>query len=596
MCVSPEPGDVREVLDALRFVALELGILVNMAETSNLPTAANFVHDVVVEHNATGAFGGRVQTRFPPEPNGYLHIGHAKAITADFELAREFNGVCRLRFDDTNPDTEDASFVAGIVEDLAWLGYPLDRDPLFTSDYFAQLAEWAELLISNGLAYVDDQDGDTISEQRGGYGKPGVESPFRNRTVDENLALFAGMRAGDFDEGARVLRARIDMQHENMQLRDPVMYRIRNESHHRTGDGWSVYPTYDWAHGQSDSIEGITHSVCTLEFEQHRPLYDWYIGQLEVHHPQQIEFAKLVISNTMMSKRKLTELVAGGFVEGWDDPRMPTISGFRRRGFTPESIRSFAKRVGITKHNSTTDIALMNLCIREHLNRIAPRVTGVLDPLKVVIENYPEDEFEMRMTGVNPEDENAGTREVPFGRELYIERSDFMEEAPKKFFRLTVGGEVRLRNAFFLKCNEVVKDEQGEIVELRCTYDPETSGGKAPDGRKVKGTIHWISAAHAIDAEVRLYDVMFENEDPSDVPEGKDWKDLINPNALVVMQNAKVEPLLNDANAGDSFQFVRNGYFCIDSKDSQPGKLVLNRTVTLKDAWSKQQKKGGSPK
>ena len=554
----------------------------------------DFIRQRVSDDVANGKNDGRVHTRFPPEPNGYLHIGHAKSICLNFGLAEEFGGKCNLRFDDTNPEKEDTEFVDSIREDIRWLGFEWDAE-YFASDYFEKLYQWAIELIKRGKAYVCDQSVEEVREYRGGWDKPGKNSPHRDRTVEENLDLFSRMRKGEFKDGEKTLRAKIDMNSDNMNLRDPAMYRIRHATHHRTGDQWCIYPNYDWAHGQSDSIESITHSVCTLEFEQHRPLYDWYIGQLEVHHPQQIEFAKLVISNTMMSKRKLTELVAGGFVEGWDDPRMPTISGFRRRGFTPESIHSFAKRVGITKHNSTTDIALMNLCIREHLNRIASRVTGVLDPLKVVIENYPEGEFEMRVTGVNPEDETAGTREVPFGRELYIERSDFMEEAPKKFFRLTVGGEVRLRNAFFLKCNEVVKDDCGEIVELRCTYDPETSGGKAPDGRKVKGTIHWVSAAHAIDAEVRLYDVMFENEDPSDVPEGKDWKDLINPNALVVIQNAKVEPLLADASSGDSFQFVRNGYFCVDSKDSQPGKLVFNRTVTLKDAWSKQQKKGGSP-
>ena len=544
----------------------------------------DFVRQIVTDDIANKKNDGRIQTRFPPEPNGYLHIGHAKSICLNFGIAEEFGGKCNLRFDDTNPEKEDTEFVDSIREDIRWLGFNWDAE-FFASDYFDQLYDWAVQLIKDGKAYVCDQTVEEVREYRGGWNKPGRNSPFRDRTVEENLDLFERMKKGEFKDGEKTLRAKIDMNSDNMNMRDPAMYRIRHATHHRTGDKWCIYPNYDWAHGQSDSIESVTHSVCTLEFEHHRPLYDWYVEQLGIHHPQQIEFAKLVISNTMMSKRKLTELVDGGYVESWDDPRMPTISGFRRRGFTPESIRNFAHRVGITKHNSMTDIAVMNLCIREHLNKIAPRVTGVIDPLKVVIENYPEGEFEMRETGINPEDENAGTRQVPFGRELYIERSDFMEDAPKKFFRLTTGGEVRLRNAFFLKCNEVIKDGDGNITELRCTYDPATDGGKAPDGRKVKGTIHWVSAQHAIDAEVRLYDVMFENEDASDVPEGKDWKDLINPNALVVMKNAKLEPILADAKSGERFQFVRNGYFCVDSKDSKPGKPVFNRTVTLKDAW-----------
>lgn len=558
----------------------------NDAETKQV----DFIRQQVAADVAAGKNDGQVQTRFPPEPNGYLHIGHAKAICLNFGLAEEFGGKCNLRFDDTNPEKEDTEFVDSIREDIRWLGFEWANE-YFASDYFDQLYDWAVQLIKSGHAYVCDQSVEEVREYRGGWNKPGRDSPYRDRSVEENLDLFARMKQGEFKDGERTLRAKIDMKSDNMNLRDPAMYRIRHATHHRTGDQWCLYPNYDWAHGQSDSLEGITHSLCTLEFEQHRPLYDWYIEQLGIHHPQQIEFAKLVISNTMLSKRKLTELVEGGYVEGWDDPRMPTISGFRRRGFTPESIRNFAHRVGVTKHNSITDLAVLNLCIREHLNKIAPRATAVLDPVKVVIENYAEGEFEMRQTPVNPEDETAGTREVPFGRELYIERTDFMEDAPKKFFRLTVGGEVRLRNAFFLKCNEVIKGDAGEIVELRCTYDPATDGGKAPDGRKVKGTIHWISANHALDAEVRLYDVLFENEDSSDVPEGKDWKDMINPNALVVMNQAKVEPFLADAKSAEQFQFVRNGYFCVDSKDSTPGKPVFNRTVTLKDAWSKSQKK-----
>lgn len=557
----------------------------NDAENKTL----DFVRQIVTDDVANKKNDGRVQTRFPPEPNGYLHVGHAKSICLNFGIAKEFGGKCNLRFDDTNPEKEETEFVDSIREDIRWLGFDWDGEH-FASDYFDQIYQWAVELIRAGKAYVCDQTIEEVREYRGGWNQPGKDSPFRNRSVEENLDLFERMRAGEFPDGARTLRAKIDMNSDNMNLRDPAMYRIRHTAHHRTGEKWCIYPTYDWTHGQSDSIEGITHSVCTLEFEHHRPLYDWYIEQLGIHHPKQIEFAKLVLSHTMMSKRKLTELVSGNYVSGWDDPRMPTISGFRRRGITPEAIRNFCDRIGVTKHNSITDLALFNLCIREHLNKIAPRVTAVLDPLKVVIENYPEGEHEMRETPINPEDKSAGTRQVPFGRELYIERSDFMEDAPKNYFRLTVGREVRLRNAFFLKCNEAIKDDQGHVIELRCTYDPETDGGKAPDGRKVKGTIHWISADHTIDAEVRLYDVLFENEDPSDVPEGQDWKDMINPNALVVMAHAKLEPLLADSSPGDRFQFVRNGYFCVDTKDSGPDRLVFNRTVTLKDAWAKARK------
>ncbi len=558
----------------------------NTPETKQL----DFVRQIVADDVAQGKHGKRVQTRFPPEPNGYLHIGHAKSICLNFGIAEEFGGKCNLRFDDTNPEKEETEFVESIREDIRWLGFEWDSEH-FASDYFDQIYEWAVQLIKDGKAYVCDQTIDEVREYRGGWNQPGRNSPYRDRSVAENLNLFERMRDGEFKDGEKTLRAKIDMSSDNMNLRDPAMYRIRHTAHHRTGDKWCIYPTYDWTHGQSDSMEGITHSICTLEFEHHRPLYDWYIEQLGIHHPQQIEFAKLTISNTMMSKRRLTELVQGGYVSGWDDPRMPTISGFRRRGFTPESIRNFCTRVGVTKHNSLTDLALLNLSIREHLNEIAPRVMGVLDPLKVVIENYPEGEFEMRSAINNPEDESAGTREVPFGRELFIERSDFMEDAPKKFFRLTVGGEVRLRYAYFLKCHDVIKDDEGKVIELRCTYDPETAGGKAPDGRKVKGTIHWVSAEHAVDAEVRLYDVLFEQEDPADVPEGKDWKDLINPNALQILDNAKLEPVLAAAKVGDRFQFERNGYFCVDSNDSLPGKPVFNRTVTLKDAWAKAQKK-----
>lgn len=549
----------------------------------------DFVRQIVVDDIANGKNDGRVQTRFPPEPNGYLHMGHAKSICLNFGIAKEYGGKCNLRFDDTNPEKEDTEFVESIREDIKWLGFQWD-DEYFASDYFDQIYEWAIKLIKDGKAYVCDQTVEEVREYRGGWNKEGKHSPFRDRSVEENLDLFERMKNGEFKDGEKTLRAKIDMNSDNMNLRDPAMYRIRHVEHHRTGDKWCIYPNYDWAHGQSDSIEGITHSICTLEFEHHRPLYDWYIEQLGIHHSQQIEFAKLVVGHTMMSKRKLTELVNGEYVSGWDDPLMPTISGMRRRGVPPESLVDFCGRIGVTKHNSMTDLALLNLCIRDYLNKTAIRVNAVLDPIKVVIENYPEGEFEMRTTPNNPEDEKAGKREVPFGREIFIERTDFMEDAPKKFFRLTVGGEVRLRNAYFLKCNEVVKDADGEIVELRCTYDPETSGGKAPDGRKVKGTIHWVSAEHAYNAEVRLYDVLFKNEDPSDVPEGKDWKDLINPEALTVLKNAKLEPILKDAEVGDRFQFVRMGYFCVDSKDSTSGNPVFNRTVTLKDAWAKKKK------
>lgn len=550
----------------------------------------DFVRQIVAEDVAAGKNGGRVHTRFPPEPNGYLHIGHAKSIYLNYGIAQEFGGKFNLRFDDTNPEKEETEFVDSIREDLRWLGAKWDGE-YYASDYFDQLYEWAVELIKAGKAYVCDQTVEEVREYRGRWNQPGRNSPYRDRSVEENLDLFRRMKEGEFQDGEKTLRAKIDMAADNMNLRDPAMYRIRHATHHRTGDKWCIYPNYDWAHGQSDSIEGITHSICTLEFEDHRPLYDWYLDQLEVHHPQQIEFAKLVLTHTMMSKRRLTELVQGGYVSGWDDPRMPTISGFRRRGFTPESIRNFCARVGVTKYNSMTDLALLNLCIREHLNEITDRMMVVLDPIKVVIENYPEGQTEIRSVINNPEDESAGSRDVVFGRELYIEREDFMEDAPKKFFRLTVGGEVRLRFAYFLKCHEVIKDDAGEIVELRCTYDPETSGGQAPDGRKVKGTIHWVHADSSLDAEVRLYDVLFQQEDPSDVPEGQDWKDQINPEALVVKQ-AKVEQALGDAQPGQRFQFVRNGYFVVDP-DSTPDRPVFNRTVTLKDSWAKVQQKSG---
>ncbi len=559
----------------------------NVPETESL----DFVRQMVADDQAAGKNEGRVHTRFPPEPNGYLHIGHAKSICLNFGIAERFGGQYNLRFDDTNPEKEDTEYVEAIQQDIRWLGFDWQDRLFFASDYFEQLYQWALELIGKGKAYVCDQTADEVREFRGGWNKEGRNSPYRDRTVEENLDLFQRMKQGEFADGEKTLRAKIDMNSANMNLRDPAMYRIRHVAHHRTGDAWCIYPTYDWAHGESDSIEGITHSICTLEFENHRPLYDWYLDMLEVHHPQQIEFAKLVLSYTVTSKRKLLELVQGDYVDGWDDPRMPTLSGLRRRGVTPESIRNFCAKIGVTKFNSLTDLSLLEQSIREHLNQSAPRVMGVLDPVKVVIENYPEGEIEMRDAINNPEDESAGTRQIPFGRELYIERSDFMEDAPRKFFRLTVGREVRLRYAYFLKCESVVKNDQGEIVELRCTYDPETAGGKAPDGRKVKGTIHWVSAQHAVDAEIRIYQHLFSQENPADVPEGVDWKELLNPDSLKVLSDCKLEPSLAEAQSGERFQFERNGYFCVDSKDSKAGKLVFNRTVALKDAWTKSQKK-----
>lgn len=543
----------------------------------------DFIRQMVADDIAAGKNDGSVRTRFPPEPNGYLHIGHAKSICLNFGVAEEFGGKCNLRFDDTNPEKEDTEYVDSIREDVKWLGFQWDQE-LYASDYFDQLYDWAVKLIKDGKAYVCDLSFDEVREYRGGWNKDGKDSPFRDRSVEENLDLFERMKKGEFKDGERSLRAKIDMKSSNMNLRDPAMYRIRHAHHHRTGDKWCIYPNYDFAHGQSDSLENITHSLCTLEFEHHRPLYDWYIESIGIHHPQQIEFARLNLSYTVMSKRKLLELVQGDFVSGWDDPRMPTISGLRRRGFTPESLRTFCDKIGITKNNGITELPMLELCIRNHLNSVANRTMVILNPLKVVIENYPEGESEIRQAKNNPEDEAAGIREMPFGRELYIEREDFMEDAPKKFFRLTVGKEVRLKNAFFLKCNEAIKDENGEVIELRCTYDPETAGGKAPDGRKVKGTLHWVSAEHAFDAEVRLYDVLFTKEKPEDVEEGQDWKELINPDSLKVLTGCKCEPSLKAAKVGDRFQFERNGYFCVD-RDSADNKLVFNRTVTLKDGW-----------
>ncbi len=552
----------------------------------------DFIREFVREDNASGRYGSRVHTRFPPEPNGYLHIGHAKSICLNFGIARDFGGKCNLRFDDTNPAKEDVEYVDSIMEDVRWLGFEWDG-LYYASDYFEQLYQWAELLVRKGLAYVDDCSADEISSMRGAPTEAGKPSPYRERTVEENLDLFRRMRAGEFPDGSRVLRAKIDMSSPNLNLRDPVLYRIRRASHHRTGDAWLIYPMYDYAHGQSDAIEGITHSICTLEFENHRPLYDWFLDALDLpHKPRQIEFARLNVTYTMMSKRKLLELVQEKFVSGWDDPRMPTISGLRRRGYTPESIRLFAEKIGVSKVNSTVDIAFLEYCLREDLNRRAPRAMAVLDPVKVVIENYPEEKVEWFDAENNPEDPAAGTRKIPFSRVVYIEREDFQEIPPKGYFRLSPGKEIRLKHAYYVTCTGVKKDPAtGEISEIRCTYDPESRGGSTPDGRKVKGTSHWVSAAHAADAEVRLYGNLFTLQDPSDVPEGKDWREFINPESLKTLKNCKVEPGLADAKPGDKFQFLRQGYFCADIGDHKPGSCVFNRTVTLKDTWAKLQNK-----
>jgi glutaminyl-tRNA synthetase len=548
---------------------------------------SNFVRDIIDEHLKNGRFT-KVHTRFPPEPNGYLHIGHAKSLHLNFGLARDYKGLCNLRMDDTNPETEDMEYVNAIKEDIRWLGFDWEDREFYASDYYERLYEWAVVLVKKGVAYVCDLAVEQVREYRGTVTKAGTESPYRNRSVEENLDLFARMRAGEFPDGSKTLRAKIDMASPNMLLRDPLMYRIRREHHYRRGDAWCIYPTYDWAHGQSDSIEGITHSICTLEFEVHRPLYDWFLDQLGVHHPQQIEFARLNLSHTVLSKRRLLELVENRFVGGWDDPRMPTISGFRRRGFTPEAIANFADVIGVAKDNSIVDMPLLEMCVREHLNRTAPRVMAVLRPLKVVITNYPEDRAEEFEAVNNPEDASAGTRKVPFSRELWIEREDFMEEPPSKFYRLAPGREVRLRYAYFIKCEEAVKDAAGNVVELRCTYDPATRGGDSPpDGRKVKATLHWVSAAHAIDAEVRLYDTLFTVRDPGSVAEGVDWKATLNPKSLEVLKGAKLEPGLAGAAPESRWQFERMGYFCADRRDSKPGALVFNRTVTLRDEWAR---------
>jgi glutaminyl-tRNA synthetase len=556
--------------------------------------APNFIREMIKADLETNRDDGRVHTRFPPEPNGYLHIGHAKSICLNFGLAAEFGGLCNLRFDDTNPTKEEVEYVESIKQDVRWLGFDWDDREYYASDYFEQLYEWAVQLIKTGRAYVCDLNADKIREHRGTLTEPGKDSPYRNRSVEENLALFQRMKAGEFPDGSRVLRAKIDMASPNLNMRDPVMYRILHADHHRTGSKWCIYPMYDFAHGQSDSIERITHSLCTLEFEDHRPLYDWFLDALGVYHPQQIEFARLNLSHTVMSKRKLLQLVQEGYVTGWDDPRMPTISGLRRRGYTPESIRNFCERIGVAKRDSMVDIALLEHCVREDLNKIAPRVMAVLRPLKVIIENYPEGETEELECLNNPEDLSMGTRKVPFSREIYIEEEDFLEDPPMKFYRLAPGREVRLRYAYFIKCIGAVKDEKtGKVIELHCTYDPKTRGGDAPDGRKVRATLHWVSALNALPAEVRLYDQLLTRPNPSGEEGGVDFMAFLNPHSLETLTFCRVEPSLAGAEPGSRYQFERMGYFCADLVDSRKGQLVFNRTVTLRDEWAKIQKEEG---
>ena len=548
----------------------------------------NFLEEII-ENDLSSGKHKSILTRFPPEPNGYLHIGHAKSICLNFGLAKKYGGKTNLRFDDTNPVKEDTEYVDSIMEDVKWLGFEW-ANVFYASDYFDQLYLWAVEMIKKGLAYVDDQSLEDIRKNRGTVTVPGTNSPYRDRSVEENLDLFERMKNGEFPDGSKVLRAKIDMAHPNMQFRDPIMYRILHAEHHRTGNKWNIYPMYDYAHGQSDSIENITHSICTLEFDIHRPLYDWFIEKLDIFPSHQYEFARLNINYTVMSKRKLLQLVKENHVSGWDDPRMPTICGFRRRGYTPEAIRNFCERIGVAKRDNIIDYSLLEFSLREHLNKVAPRMMAVLNPLKVVITNYPDGQVENLTAINNPEDESAGTRQVPFSREIYIERDDFMENPPKKYFRLAPGQEVRLRYAYFIKCDEVIKDAEGNIVELHCSYDPASKGGNSPDGRKVKGTIHWVSAEHAIDAEVRLFDRLFSKENPDDVEEGQTFLDNMNPDSLQVLQNCKLEPELGKAKVMDKMQFERLGYFCVD-KDSTPEHLVFNRSCTLKDSWSKENKK-----
>ena len=561
----------------------------HLVEEEGEGKSLNFIEQIIEEELAEGKNGGRVHTRFPPEPNGYLHIGHATSICLNFGLATEYQGKCNLRFDDTNPSKEDVEYIDSIQQDIQWLGFQWEGEPHFASDYFQQLYDWAEKLILEGKAYVDDQPAEVISAQRMTPTEPGVNSPYRDRTPEENLDLFRRMKNGEFQAGEKVLRAKIDMASSNMLMRDPIMYRIMHVAHHRTGDKWCIYPMYDFTHGQSDYLEGITHSICTLEFEVHRPLYNWFLDQLidTEYRPRQIEFARRNLSYTVMSKRRLLELVQKGIVAGWDDPRMPTITGLRRAGYTPESIRNFAEKVGVARREIVVDMALLEFCVREHLNKIAPRVMAVLDPVRVVIDNYPEGQTETVEIENNPEDETAGTRMVPFSRELYIERDDFMENAPKKFFRMTPGNEVRLKGAYIVKCESVEKDAEGNITTIHCTYDADTrSGTGSASNRKVKGTLHWVSAPDAIEAEVRLYDRLFKDPDPAGHKD-VDFKEFLNENSLKVLTGCKLEPSLKEAKEGDRFQFQRLGYFCVD-KDSKPGALVFNRTVGLKDTWAKQ--------
>lgn len=560
----------------------------NPVSNNETPRPSNFVRDIILADNASGKHGGRVHTRFPPEPNGYLHIGHAKSICLNFGLAIEFGGKCNLRFDDTNPCKEELEYVESIIEDVHWLGFTPDGI-YYASDYFQQLHDWAVQLIKAGKAYVCDLTSEEVRAYRGTLTEPGRESPYRDRSVEENLDLFARMKAGEFPDGSRTLRSKIDMASPNLNMRDPVMYRILRASHHRTGDAWCIYPMYDFAHGQCDSVERITHSICTLEFEDHRPLYDWYIRELGIFAPQQIEFDRLNLTYTLLSKRRLLALVQQGVVSGWDDPRMPTLSGIRRRGYTPEAIRTFCSRIGVSKTNGVIELGLLEHAVREDLNRRAHRAMAVLKPLKLVIDNYPEGQVEMMEAVNNPEDASYGTREVPFSKVLYIEQDDFREEPPKGYFRLYPGNEVRLRYGYLVRCTGVVKNDAGEVTEVHCTYDPETRGGNTPDGRKVKSTIHWVSAAHAVEGEVRLYDNLFKVEDPNEAPEGGDWTDNLNPNSLAVVSDARLEPSLGLAQPGALYQFERLGYFCVD-RDSSDGRPVFNRTVGLRDTWAKIEK------
>ena len=563
-----------------------------MSEHSLNEGPSNFIRDIIIQDLKSGKYDGRVQTRFPPEPNGYLHIGHAKAICLDFGLAAEFGGKCNLRFDDTNPSKEETEYVEAIMEDVQWLGFKWDG-LYYASDYFQQLYEWAIQLIKNEKAFVCDLSADQIREYRGTLTEPGRNSPYRDRSVEENLDLFERMKKGEFPDGSRTLRARIDMSSANLNFRDPVMYRILHMDHHRTGSQWCIYPMYDYAHGQSDSIERVTHSMCTLEFDNNRPLYNWFIEQLGIFPSRQYEFDRLALTHTLLSKRKLLKLVEEGRVEGWDDPRMPTLSGMRRRGYTPEAIRNFCASVGVSKTNGITQLQQLEYFLRQHLNQVVPRVMCVQKPLRVVIENYPDDLVEEMDAINNPEDAAAGSRKIPFSKTLYIEEDDFREDPPKQFYRLAPGREVRLRYAYLVTCREVIKDSSGRIVELRCTYDPATRGGTTPDGRKVKSTIHWVSAAHALPAEVRLYDNLFLKEDPNEVPEGHDFTENLNPDSLQVLHDCKIEPSVRDAEPGTKYQFERLGYYCVDEDSGGPAnKLVFNRTIGLRDTWAKIEKRG----